>query len=188
MRERDLERWIVAVIESRHFLLWMHEVGHGREANAPSNVEEDNRLSAGHAESASAVSDLHRGDRLRKSQLSRLSEAPEVPPPDDALIARADSNIAVLGVPDNTPDVALVGLALIALGFPLTDEVQRVGLGPGKIEDPELLLLTTCEEVCAGRRRGRREGNGADNMVVGERVKDLAGESVPNLAGWGMAS
>jgi hypothetical protein len=89
----------------------------------------------------------------------------------EAIIARGDAS--VLANPDNALDCAIVGR-----GGAIGEQKVWLGIGPAEVEDAGLFLLAAGEEVLAGRR----DGDGANDMVVGEGVQHGAVVRVPDLA------
>ena len=75
------------------------------------------------------------------------------------------------------PDHAL-DRALVRSGSTAIREHVRLRVGAAEIEHAHFLFLAAGEEV--GRARG--DGDGADDVIVGEGVEGLAGVGVPDLA------
>lgn len=116
---------------------------------------------------------------------------PQVPPPDLLVVGGRDEDVAI-GGPDNTLDGALVHTCADFVGRRgclgsvvgvCGGKSRRWGGGAGglgEVEDAKFLLhAARCEDLgtwLAG------EGDGADDVIVGESVEHFAGECVPDIS------
>lgn len=85
----------------------------------------------------------------------------------------AGGHASVVADPDDALDRALVRSGSTAIR-----EHVWLCIGAAEIEHAHFLFLATGEEV--GRVRG--DGDGADDVIVGEGVEGLAGVGIPDLA------